>query len=52
MYICLHVFNNIVPDTNTPVFLHAALFDTTPNVVNEAENAAVALDATVNIVNE
>lgn len=46
------VFNNIVPDINTPVFLHAALFDTTNNVVDQAEKASVALDVSVNVAKE
>lgn len=46
------VFNNIVAQTGTPVFLHARLFDPNENVVDKAEKATLTLGATLNMVKE
>uniref|UniRef100_A0A2P2HX17 Peroxidase-like n=1 Tax=Hirondellea gigas TaxID=1518452 RepID=A0A2P2HX17_9CRUS len=44
------VFNNIVAEVGSPVFLHARLFEPNDEVKAQAKNAALTLGATLNLV--
>ncbi|KAF2361584.1 hypothetical protein FHG87_007666 [Trinorchestia longiramus] len=46
------VFKNIVAEKDTPVFLHARLFDTDENVVDKADKATLTLGAVLNLIKE
>ncbi|XP_066945856.1 peroxidase-like [Macrobrachium rosenbergii] len=44
--------NNIVAQKGTPVFFHAQLFQTTPEIVNKAKDASKNVMASINLVEE